>query len=122
MIDRRLVLMMSGAPMMQSLTVTPIRVRILEWPDDDCDLFQVFTVPEFSHTPAFDITEGFAENWGREIVNDHGFGGGIEPEDYLAPLPAFVRTAAREKMVLLWQKRMAERDANFMPAVLRSVA
>ena len=118
MIDRRLVLMMSGVPMMQSLTAAPIKARILEWPDDDADLFQIWTVPEFSHLPASEITCEFATTWAIEF----SFGDGIEPEDYLAPFPAFVRIAAREKLIHLWQKRMAERDDGFIAAVLRSVA
>jgi hypothetical protein len=116
---RTLILMHNDKPMMASITAGPIRARILEWPDDDADLYRVWEVPtDYSHLPAGDITEQFAITWSMEF----GFGDGIEPEDYLAPFPAFVRAAVRDKLARQWQRRMAEADPNFVPAVLRSVA
>lgn len=97
---RMLVLCHEGAPMLASVTPGPIKARILEWPIDDADLFQVWSVPaDDSHAPAFDNTENFASEWAREFT----WGDGIEPHDYLAPYPAFIREAIGAKLAEQWR-------------------
>ena len=72
---RNLVLMHNGKPMMTSVTPGPIKARILEWPDDDADLWTVHEVPvDYSHLQPADITEQFALTWALE----YRFGDGIE--------------------------------------------
>lgn len=105
--------------MNHSITAGGIRRVILEWPTDDCDLFRVFSVPDENSTnPAEDITERFALEWAMEIQ----FAEGIEPHDYLAPFPAFVRANCEERLTTIWQRRMAEADRNYLPDPVRQVA
>lgn len=113
---RSLVLHHEGAPMLVSMTAGPIKARILEWPDDDADLFRVWSVPtDDSHTPAHDMTEQFAATWAKEFR----FGLGIEPHDYLAPFPAFVRHHAERVLIGQWQSTVARADAEFIPNPMR---
>lgn len=79
-----------GAPMLVSRQDTVIRKAILEWPDDDADLWQVFSVPsENNHAIARDVTKQFAKTWAL----DFDF---LEGADPLAAYPAFVREAIPE--------------------------
>jgi hypothetical protein len=102
---RSLVLLHEGAPMLISITASPIRKRILEMPDDDADCFTIWSVPadESLNLPA-DITAQFAETWAMEFE----FGDGIEPAEYLAPFPAFVRELARDKLISKWQAQIID--------------
>lgn len=121
---RTLVLLHDNRLMMASITATPIRARILEWPEDDAELFAVSEVPtDYSHLPPADITEQFAMTWALEFQ----FGEGIEPHDYLAPFPAFIRANCEERLTTIWQRRMAQRaqaasEGDFIPNPLREVA
>lgn len=106
---RTLVLCHEGAPMAVDQFAGPLRRIILDHPDDDCDLWQVWSVPPHeSHAVSEDITERFALDWAGEIINDVGFSDGIEPHDYLAPFPAFVREVARDKLVAKWQAQIID--------------
>jgi hypothetical protein len=113
---RSLVLHHEGAPLLVASTAGPIKQRIGEYPPDDVELFRVWSVPtnDDSVMPAFDITEQFAKTWALECA----FGPGTEPHEYLAPIPAFVREHAGAELIRIWQRRRAETDADFMPAVL----
>lgn len=102
---RSLVLMHEGAPVLTSVTATRIRRRILEMPDDDADLWQIWSVPsdDSLNLPA-DITEQFALTWAMEFP----FGDGIEVAEVLAPFPAFIREIAGEKLMAKWQASIVE--------------
>jgi hypothetical protein len=97
---RSLVLMHNGKPMLTSITAAPVKRRILEMPDDDADLFAVWSVPadDSLNLPA-DITEQFALTWAKEFR----FGDGIEKAEVLAPFPAFIREIAGDKLLAKWQ-------------------
>jgi hypothetical protein len=106
---RSLVLCHEGAPMAVDQFAGPLRRIILDHPDDDCDLWQVFEVaPAESLAPSREITKQFALDWASEIIAERGFGDGIEPHDYLAPFPAFVREAARDKLIAKWQAQIID--------------
>lgn len=98
---RNLVLHHEGAPLLVASTAGPIKKRILEYPEDDADLFRVWSCPtdDDSLMPALDITEQFALTWAMEF----SFGDGIERADVLAPYPAFVREIAGDKLIAKWQ-------------------
>jgi hypothetical protein len=116
---RTLVLMHNRKPVMTSVTPGPIKARINEWPDDDVDLYEVWSAPvDYSHLPAFDNTTEFAKTWAMECE----FGSGIEPDQYLAPVPAFVVHHARAELIRIWQRRMAQRDPEFLPDPTRVAA
>lgn len=116
---RNLVLLHNGKVVMTSITAGPIKARIQEWPDDDVDLYQVYSAPvDYSHLPAFDDTESFAKTWAHEVE----FCDGIEPHDYLAKVPPFVRHFAGATLTTLWQRWMAETDQSFIPGPIRQVA
>jgi hypothetical protein len=69
--------------MLVSVTAGPVKDRILAWPDDDADLWSIWSVPvDDSMTPAQDITKQFAETWAME------FGA--------KPLPAFIAAHLEE--------------------------
>jgi hypothetical protein len=69
--------------MLVSITAGPLRDRIVEWPDDDADLWQVWEIPPMeSMLPSSDITKQFAETWAKE------FGA--------KPLPAFIAAHLEE--------------------------
>ena len=107
MLTRNLVLLHDRRPMMTSITPGPIRARILEWPEDDADLFTVWSVPiDDSMAQPHDITQQFALDWVAQLQ----FGDGIEPHDYLAPIPAFVRHACGAKLDAIWRSRMEQRS------------
>jgi len=107
MLTRNLVLLHDRRPMMTSITPGPIRARILEWPEDDADLFTVWSVPiDDSMAQPHDITQQFALDWAAQLQ----FGDGIEPHDYLAPIPAFVRHACGAKLDAIWRSRMEQRS------------
>src|SRR5690349_14015893 len=97
---RSLVLMHEGAPMLVSSTAGPIKRRILEMPEDDADLFTIWSVPtdDSMNLPA-DITEQFALTWAMEFQ----FGDGIERDEVLAPYPVFIREIAGDKLLAKWQ-------------------
>lgn len=116
---RSLVLLHEGAPTLVSVTAAAIKQRILEMPEDDADLWQVWSVPsDDSLAPAFDNTGQFALTWALEFE----FGDGIEPHDYLAPFPAFIRLAVPDQLTRRWELWMAGRDQNFVPNPVRKVA
>lgn len=116
---RMLVLHHEGAPVLVSSTPGPIKTRILEWPGDDADLWQVWSTPgDDSYMPASDITEQFALTWAMEFA----FGDGIEPADFLAPFPAFVREVARDKLIAKWRAEMTSRPPVYLPNPLRKIA
>jgi hypothetical protein len=102
---RSLVLLHEGAPMLVSIGASSIRKRILEMPDDDADLFAIWSVPsdDSLNLPA-DITEQFALTWAMEFE----FGDGIEPAEFLSPFPAFVREIARDKLIAKWQAQIID--------------
>jgi hypothetical protein len=75
--------MHEGAPMLVSITARPIKDRIAEWPDDDADLWSVWSVPaDDTMTPAHDITAQFAKTWAMDL----------KP----GPVPAFVAAHLEE--------------------------
>lgn len=96
LLNRHLVLMMDGKPLCWGATVGEVREAIAEYTDDDVDLMQVWRVyPADTMTPANDFTLEFAKGWATLF----GFGHGVEPSDYLAPYPAFVRQHAGEHLI-----------------------
>ena len=100
---RQLVLHHEGAPLCCGITVGEIRKAILHYPDDDADLFQVWSVPTAdSMSSAEEITERFALEWSKEF----DFGDGIEPADYLARFPAFVRARVSDRLIELWNEQV----------------
>ena len=110
---RRLVLQHNGKPMACEVTAGPIRSMILDYPGDDADLWQVWEVPPVErYSVSENITERFALDWATAIIGERGFGDGIDPADYLAPFPAFVRHACGAKLVAMWQRRIAEDQAQ----------
>ena len=114
---RSLVLMHEGAPMAVDISAGTIRQIIADHPADDVDLWSVWECPPAgSMQPSRDITEQFAKTWAIECE----FGPGGEPHEYLAPIPAFVVLHARVELIRIWMRRQAQRDENFMPAVLAS--
>jgi hypothetical protein len=116
MVDRRLILTLEGAPLCWGLTQGDIRKRINDYPDDDVDLLQVWEVPSHgSYAIAEDISKRFAFDWSKEFE----YGDGIEPSDYLARFPAFVRSAARERLIKEWEAALAKRDGDFIPNFVR---
>lgn len=101
---RSLVLCHEGAPLLIDTFIGPLRSRILEYPDDDADLWQIWSVPPAdSHAPSEDITEAKALEWASEIIAARGFGDGIEPADVLSPFPAFVRAMVADQLLARWQ-------------------
>lgn len=119
MVDRRLVLCHEGAPICWDITLGGIKNRILEYPDDDADLFQIWSVPSPARlNTAQDLTEQVAFGWAKEFE----FADGDEPEMYLRFFPAFVRAAAREKLIALWQKSHAQQHEDFVPNPIRRSA
>ncbi len=99
MIDRRLVLHHEGAPVAWALFAADIRQRILVFPDDHAGLLRVWTVPSHRALSAGeDITERFALEWSKEF----DFSDGIEPSEYLARFPAFVREYAGDSLTKDW--------------------
>lgn len=115
---RSLVLHHEGAPLLVSSTAGPIKSRIAEYPPDDIELFRVWSVPtdDDSMAPAADITEQFARTWAIDCT----FGPGSEPHEYLAAVPPFVVHHCRAELIRIWQRRRAQADEAFMPAVLAS--
>lgn len=78
----------------------PLRRVILDYPDDDADLWTIWEVPPSgSVASSCDITEQFAETWAMEFT----FGDGIEKAEVLAPFPAFIREIAGDKLMAKWQ-------------------
>lgn len=107
MVDRRLLLHFQGAPVCWGLTAGDIRHRILEFPDDKADSLQVWEVP--SHhliSGGEDITRRFARDWSKEFK----FGDGLDPSEYLAPFPAFVREHAGDRLIEAWTAAIADRE------------
>lgn len=97
---RSLVLLHEGAPVLVSVTATPIHKRILEMPGDDADLWSIWSVPtDDSLSPPADITEQFALTWAL----DYKFGNGIERDEILAPYPPFIREIAGDKLIAKWR-------------------
>ncbi len=81
------------------------------------ELWNIFEVwPSESLRPTTDVTVDFAKSWAIECQ----FAPGTEPHEYLADVPAFVLLHARDELIRIWQRRMAETDQSFMPAVLKS--
>lgn len=120
---RTLLLCHEGAPMMHSVTVGPIRQRLLEWPADDVDLFSIWSVPgEDTMAPAFEMTERFAWQWALDLRWPFGVGTGAGMTQCMELLPVFVRVAARARLVAAWQRERARQDQSFIPAVLESAA
>jgi hypothetical protein len=114
---RYLVLCHEGAPMAVDTFATSLRKIILDHPADDADLWSVWEVPPVgSMQPSRDITAQFAKTWAIECE----FGRGTEPDQYLAPIPAFVLEHARDELIRIWQRRRAQHEPDFMPAVLAS--
>lgn len=109
MVDRRLMLCLGGTPLCWGLMVGDIRARILDYPDDDVDALKVWEVPSHAtYAVAEDITKRFAFDWSREFE----FGDGIEPAEYLARFPAFVREHAGEQLQKQWAAAVARRDGE----------
>lgn len=114
---RTLVLMHEGAPMRLDIFPGPLREMITDHPDDDVDLWSVWSVPPVgSMASSFEMTADFAGTWAMEMATcatlDH----------HIASAPAFVVLHARAELIRIWQRRMAERDENFVPVMLRSAA
>lgn len=77
-LSRLYFLMHEGAPLLWGTTPGEIREAILQYPEDDADLFSVYTVPSSNKLSiATEVTQGFAEQWASRI----------KPGD---PMPAFV--------------------------------
>lgn len=116
---RTLVLMHNGKPMLTSITAGPVKRRILEMPDDDADLFAVWSCPtdDSLNLPA-DITQEFALTWAKEFR----FGEGIEVADVLAPLPAFIRAVAGDKLIARWQAEIISALPNLPNPIKRHAA
>lgn len=113
---RTLVLLHDNRLMMASITAIPIRARILEWPEDDAELFAVWEVPtDYSHLPPADITEQFALTWALE----YRFGDGIDVADVLAPFPAFIRVTVGDKLMAKWRADMTAHAPIELPNPLR---
>jgi hypothetical protein len=118
MVDRRLVLCLEGSPLCWGLTAGDIRKRILEYPDDDVDRLQVWTVPSSgSMAVAEEITARFAGEWSKEF----DFGDGIEPSDYLAPFPAFVREHAHLHLTRAWHAALAPCGKPSIPELMQQL-
>lgn len=119
MIDRRLILCREGAPIAWGLFASDIRKAISALPDDLADVLQVWHVPSSEGTdhPA-EITKRFALSWAREI----DFGDGIDPGDYLAPFPAFVREVCADELRTLWAAKITAHPPIPLPNPLRRVA
>jgi hypothetical protein len=112
---RYLVLTFEGAPMAVDISAGQLRQIILDHPADDVDRWSVWEVPPTgSMQPSSDITEQFAKTWAL----DCNFDPGIEPGEYLRSIPAFVVEHARAELIRIWQRRRAEVDPDFIPAVL----
>lgn len=115
MVDRRLVLTREGAPICWGLFAGDLRRVIVACPADDMDLYQVWSVPSFEGSIiGEDITKRFAMEWAAEIK----FVDGIEPSDYLASFPAFVREQCATEL----QARFAAEMAEFIPDPIRRSA
>lgn len=122
---RTLLVCREGAPLFPELTSGPVReyLRSIEGVDDPL-LYQIWHIEGIGHTAkTADITKRFAASWGREIE----FGEGIEPEDYLAPFPAFVVANLRRQLVRRWNAEHASRarvitEIDFIPDALRRTA
>jgi hypothetical protein len=77
-LSRLYLLMHEGAPLMWGTTQGDIREAILSYPEDDADLFSVWTVPSPNKlSVSEEITTRFAQAWATRI--DPG-----------KPIPAFV--------------------------------
>jgi hypothetical protein len=114
---RTLLVCREGAPLFTEITAGPIR-EFLRTIDglDDVDLYQIWEVHPLEHGhKAQDITKRFALSWAREIE----FGEGIEPSDYLAPFPAFVRELCASELHQRWAAEMAPIE---LPNPIRRVA
>jgi hypothetical protein len=114
---RSLVLQHQSVPMLIEYTAGPIRQRILDYPPDDVELWNIWEVwPSETMRPSVDITVDFAKTWAMECA----FEPGTEPDQYLRSVPAFILEHAREELIRIWQRRRAEHEPDFMPAVLAS--
>lgn len=112
---RHLVLMHEGDPVAVDTFAGPLRQIILEHPADDVDLWSIRSVPPTgSYAPSLDVTQQFAATWAMELAT------GDTLEQHIAQAPAFVVEHARADLVRIWQRRQAESDQNFIPAVLAS--
>lgn len=117
MLDRLLILHHEGAPVAWGTTMGEIRTYILDYPPDDAELFQVWSVPGTRRlSVANDMTKRFALEWSREF----DFADGTEPETYLRFFPVFVRHHAGDALKSAWEAGRAKVDHDFLPNVLRT--
>lgn len=100
MIGWTFLLTVAGRPYTTAVTVGRLRAAILEMPDDDVESMAIWELrPESSALSPEDITKAFAQSWAAAF----DYGGGIEPADYLAPFPAFVRHHHGAELIAEWQ-------------------
>ena len=99
-----LVVSVAGRPHRVGFVESEVIEIISKLPDDDVDSIKVERVfgPKCESAP-IDVTKGIANTWSIQHLADRGWNGGIEPSDYLAPFPAFVRHWYGDDLVDRWR-------------------
>jgi hypothetical protein len=99
--SRLLVLVVDGDPVCWAHSAEALRALIGDYPDDDLELFKVWSLfNALSLAPPEDITKQFAKDW-SELYE---FGDGIEPSEYLARYPGFVRAHYGAELHAIFEK------------------